>query len=59
MVRISKQGTGVGAGIGVRTLGRGQQFPGGTGLFTLLPLYVTGKQIEGIYLLWVRVRTGL
>jgi len=45
--------------IAVRTLSGGQQFPGGAGIFPLLPLEVAGKQIERVNFLRVSLRTGL
>jgi len=48
MMRTGEQGPGVSASIAVRTPRRSQQFPGGTGLLTLFPLEVTGKQVERI-----------
>jgi hypothetical protein len=56
---LGEEGAGVGTSIAVRTLSSGQQFPGGAGLFPLLPLEVTGKQIERIDFLRAGVGTEL
>jgi hypothetical protein len=49
----------MGTSIGVQTLRSSQQFPGGAGIFPLLPLEVTGKQIERVDFLRLSMRSGL
>jgi len=49
----------MGTSIGVQTLRSSQQFPGRAGIFPLLPLEVTGKQIERVDFLRLSLRTRL
>src|SRR6266849_2033250 len=58
-MRGSKQSSGVGTSVSMRTLSGGKQFPGSTGFLLLFPLEATRKQVKRIDFLWMSLRAGL
>ena len=56
MARRCQQSAGVGTGIAVGTLRRGDQFPGSAGVFPLLPFNVTGEEKKGVDGSWIGCR---